>query len=234
MSISNPQGLPLGLYVLKKDKPEVIARIERLAELFDCQLVDSLAVARCKDCCHRFIALLDDCFQDTYAREKCKRRIKGFISDDIIRARVNGQKMLSFLIDLRTQIDSFVPFDDLPSCRSLLDYSPEDSALKAIDLVANGIVKVVSRSLSIGSDVIHIKEISDVRKYYLDSLRILKSEQEQGWEPSPVEIVFREKSTMELEYCKLATLKVAGELSSDILEYSRTVIEGCRKRMNEA
>lgn len=234
MSISNPQGLPPGLYVLKKDKQEVIARIEKLAELFNCQLVDSLAVARCKDCCHRFVAFLDDCFLDTCAREKCKRRINGFITDDINRARINGKKMLSFLIDLRSQIDFFVPFEDLPSCRSLLDYSPEDSAIKAIDLVANGIVKVVSKSLAIGSDVIHIKEISDVRKYYLESLRILKDEQEQGWELSPVEIVFREKSMMELEYCKLATLKVAGELSSDVLEYSRTVIEGCRKRMNEA
>lgn len=234
MPISYTYALPPGLYVLKNDKPEVKARIDELARLFNRQLGDKSAVAQCKDCCHRLIVFIDDCFHETFAREKCKRGIQGFITDDINRAREYGQQMLYFLIDLHAQIDSFVSFDDLPSCRSLLDCSPEEAALKAVDLVGSGVVKVISKSIAIGSDVFHIIEISDVRSFYSAALQLLQTEKAQGWEPRPIETFFGEKCKMELEYCKLAALKVAGNLTSEVLENTREAIEEYQRRIDNA
>lgn len=234
MSNAFKHPLPPGLYVLKKGKPEVKAKTNELAQLFDRQLGDKFAVAQCKDCCHRLIAFWDECFHETFVREQCKRRIRGFITDDINRARKNGLRMLNYLVDLYAQIDTFISFNDLPSCRSLLDLSPEEAALKAADLVGNGVVKVISKSISIGADIFHIKEISDVRGYYSAALQIFQSEEAQGWEQRPIETIFSEKCKMELEYCKLAALKVAGNLTSDALEYAKSVVEECQRRIDEA
>ena len=134
------------------------------------------------------------------------------------------------IFDLRISIPLFIPYSDLPSCRHLLDYSPEEAAEKAVNLIDCGFVKAVAHSISIGKKVYDICTIADVNGYYSDLLRIFECDREEGWKPSLVELLFENKSLEELEYCKLANLKTTGKLTDEILKETLSVIEENRKK----
>lgn len=234
MSAGIAQNLPVGLYVLSKDKSVVIARIDDLSKQFFFTLEGKQVVAKCKECQQRVLLFLNESFEDTRAREKCKLRFQSYFTDDINLAREYGQRMLDFLFQLKGTMKLFVPFEDLPSCRSLLDCSVEEAIVKAADLCGSGIVKATAHVLSIGSEVYKIKNIEDVRHYYNDYLVLFQRDVEEGWKLSPVEQVFLIKAKIELEYCQLAVLKTAGKLTKDVLEISRELIEGYRINNQQA
>lgn len=179
---------------------------------------DKQAVAKCKELSHVIADVLTDCFEETCAINKCCRWINKLLTDDINLARVYGLKMSYFLSDLKVFIWYFVPFKDLPSCRVLLDYSPEEAAIKAIDLVENDIVKVASKVISLGEGLYHVHTIAGVKHFYGDLLETFRKDVEGGWKPSPIEMLFEAKCNLELEYCTLAKLKVSGKLTQELLE----------------
>ena len=228
MSTGIVQNLPAGLYVLSKDKSAVISRIDDLSKPFFCNLEGRQVVAKCKECQRRLLFFLNESFEETRARDKCKLRIQSYFTDDINLAREYGQRMLDFLFQLKGTMTLFVPFEDLPSCRSLLDCSVEEAIVKAADLCGNGIIKATTHVLSIGSEIYKIVSIEDVRHYYNDYLELFQRDVDEGWKLSRVEQVFLNKAKMELEYCQLATLKTAGKLTEDVLAVSRELIEGYR------
>lgn len=233
MNTGSSNNLPDGLYVLRRDREEVSSRIVTLSEPFKLNLQGKQVVAKSKECKYKITVFLEECFEETSARNKCKRRLEGYLTDDVSIAREYGQKMLFFLINLKGMMPYFVRFDDLPSCRSLLDYSPEEAAVKAADLCGNGIVKASAHILAIGSKLYDFKTISDVWHYYTDSLTSFQKDVSEGWKLSPVEHLFENKANMELEYCKLATLKTAGKLTEDIMEVSREVINSYKNRIEQ-
>ena len=223
--------LPAGLYVLCKDKSEAEKRLDDLLRLFNRSLPEGQVVAIFKDGCHKVLDFLADCFAETHVRSKFQNRVRSMSNtDNVASARAYGLIIFNFLVDLRISIPLFVPYNDLPSCRHLLDYSPEDAAEKAINLIDKGFVKAVAHSISIGTKVYNICTIADVHKYYSDLLRIFKSDQEEGWKPSLVELIFENKCQEELEYCKLATLKTTGKLTKEILDETLLVIEEIRRK----
>ena len=223
--------LPAGLYVLCKDKSETEKRLDDLLRLFNRSLPEGQVVAIFKDGCHKVLDFLADCFAETHVRTKFQNRVRSMSNtDNVALARKYGQDIYYSLFDLRISIPHFVPFNDLPSCRHLLDYSLEEAVRKAVNLVDNGIVKATAHVLSIGADVYDICTIADVQKYYSDLLGIFKRDQEEGWKPSLVELVFENKCQEELEYCKLATLKTTGKLTKEILDETLLVIEEIRRK----
>ena len=141
--------------------------------------------------------------------------------------------MCDIIFRISESLQYFVPFDDMPSCRSLLDFSVEDATVKAIDLVGTGVVKEVAKALSIGSEICKIKTIADVEHFYSSAQGLLAKEAREGWQPTPIEFLFENKCEMELEYCKLASLKVAGQLTKEVMESSMIILEKCKGILNE-
>lgn len=210
MKQGNESNLPTGIYIIRKDKSEVIQRLDELLALFSRRVPDGQVVAIFKDGCRKVIDFLADSFAETHVRDICQKIIHSYHTDNISLARERGLKIYCFLGDLRITIPHFVPINDLPSCRHLLDFSTEKAALMAIDLVDNGIVKAGSHVLSIGAELYHICKITDVHRYYSDLLDILEHDVADGWMLSSVELLLESKCREELEYCKLATLKTTG------------------------
>jgi len=222
--------LPTGLYVLKSEKVLVLEDIEKLGRAFNRVLCDKQAVAECKACRSKMLLLLEEHFVDTRVKKKCIKRMEDAITDDVNRARAFGKNMLSILTELSIVVTNSVPFKDMPSCRSLLAFSCKEAAEKALDLVGNGIVKVSSTILSIGSEVYHIVQIADVKRYYSDLLSCIQKSAVDGSVPSTIELLTENKSKEELEYCRLALLKVSGKLTKDTIDLSKQVIDKLKQK----
>lgn len=218
-------GLPAGLYVLKKSKEEIRERIDAMPSLFadvegNKQIVNTYKTIR-----RKVIALLGECFEDTYARNKCLKEVKTIDTDDVNLARCYARRTCDILFEISGSVKYFVPFDDLPSCRSLLECSVEEAIAKAIDLVESGVVKVAAKALSIGSEICKIKTITDVKHFYSSAKDLLTQEAGEGWQPTPIEELFENRCEIELEYCKLASLKVAGKLGKEVMDASMLAVE---------
>ena len=230
---THANGLPSGLYVLRTSKEEIRARIEAIPSRFVDVVGNRQIVNTYKTTRRKVIALLEDCFEDTCARNKCLKEVKRIDTDDISLANYYWRSMCDIIFRISESLQYFVPFDDMPSCRSLLDFSVEDATVKAIDLVGTGVVKEVAKALSIGSEICKIKTIADVEHFYSSAQGLLAKETREGWQPTPLEFLFENKCEMELEYCKLASLKVAGQLTKEVMESSMIILEKCKGILNE-
>lgn len=210
--------LPAGLFVLSSDKETILREIDSVASSFKKALADKEVVAECRACRWRIKDLLLNYFADTRARAKTIWRLENSDTDNVKLAYEYGNQLSSLLYDLAIVVNYSVSFDDLPSCRSLLDCSIEQAQDKAMDLVGNGVVKAVAKSLSIGKEIYHFKEIEDVRRFYSDINTSFINDSLSGLPPTAIEQVFDLKCEEELEYCNLATLKVTGKLTKELLE----------------
>lgn len=210
--------LQFGLYVLIRDKETVLNEIYSAAKSFGKELSDKGFLAECRACRSRIRSLLVNSFADTRAKGKTIRCLDNSDTDNVKLAYEYGQQMFSLLFNLIIVVTHSVHFEDLPSCRSLLDSSLEEVQAKAVDLVGNGIVKDVAKTLSVGKEIYHFKEIEDVYRYYSDILTSFKNDSAAGFPPTFVEKVFELKCQEELEYCSLASLKVTGKLTKELYE----------------
>ena len=219
-NIINSMGIYLqpGLFILKKDKETILSEIDSVANSFGKELGDKGILAECRVCRNRLIAIFDNYFADTRAKEKTIRCLANSDTDNVRLACEYGQQLFSLLYNLIIVVCHSVRFDDLPSCRSLLDVSLEEAREKALDLVGNGVVKDVAKTLSIGKDLYHFKEIADVQCYYSDIVTSFMDDSAAGLQPTAIEQLFELKCREELEYCSLAFLKVAGKLTKDLYE----------------
>lgn len=232
MNTESINRLPNGLYVLRSEKSRILEQIDSLERDFYRAFSDKQAVAECKACKSRLITLLDEHFADTRVKYKLISRLRNTDTDDINLARKNGQIMQLFLSGLRTVVTYSVPFRDLPSCCSLLDCSVKEAAHKAIDLVGNSIVKASAKALSIGANVYHITQIADIKVYYSDLLSCIQGS-DDGSSPTGIELLAENKCKEELEYCKLALLKVSGKLTQGAIDLSRQILDEINKSNEE-
>lgn len=222
--------LQSGLFVLVKDKETVLGEIESVANSFGKELTDKGILAECRACRNRIKVLLVNCFADTRAKEKTIRCLTNSDTDNVKLACEYGQQMFSLLYNLIIVVCHSVRFDDLPSCRSLLDFSMEEAREKAMDLVGNGVVKDMAKTLSIGKELYHFKEIADVECYYSDMMTSFMNDTAAGLQPTVVEQVFERKCRVELEYCSLASLKVTGKLTKELYEKRKEKVEKMEKQ----
>lgn len=222
-----------GLYVIRKDKESLLSEIGAIMPALNRPLDNRESVSECRACRMRIKRLFENGFVDTRAKSKCIYALENSNTDNAQVAQEYGKQMFAFLCDLSEVILYSISFADLPSCRSLLDYSPEDAAAKAVDLVDNGIVKTIAKTLMIGAQAYHIKEIADVSNYYRSFLATFRKDTEAGLKPTEVELFYENKCNEELEYCRLASLKVAGKLTKEALEVGMEVIEKYRRTRGE-
>lgn len=184
-----------------------------MANSFGKELGDKGILAEYRVCRNGLIAFFDNCFADTRAKEKTISCLANSDTDNVRLACEYGQQMFSLLFNLIIVVCHSVRFDDLPSCRSLLDVSLEEAPEKALDLVGNGVVKDVAKTLFIGKDLFHFKGIADVVCYYSDMMKSFINDTTAGLQPTAIEHIFELKCRVELEYCSLSSLKVAGKLT---------------------
>lgn len=215
--------IPKGLYVLKKEKDLVLAEISSIEKSFNKVLSDGQAMSECRACREMIMRLLKNDFVDTHAKGRAVSYLSNIRIDNPFDARSIGNYLSVFLSDLKFVVKYSIHFDDLPSCRRILDFSPEEAAKKAIDLVASGIIKALFKAASIGENIYQFKEIEDVRRYYSDMLSGIQNDSAEDGQLSNVELIYENKCKEELEYCKLASLKIAGKLTKDILDEGRVL-----------
>ena len=219
-----------GLYVLAVDKTVVSQKIDCLSKVFNKTLDDNLAVAESKACRRKIVDILEKNFVDTRARAITIRSLKASNMDNPYNARKYADLMNYILIGLKNVVDYSFCFKDLPSCRSLLDCCLEEVQEKAIDLVGHGVIKDITKTLIIGKNLYHFKEIADVKRYYSDMLALFTADSAAGMQPTPIEQVFDLKCREELVYCQMASLKEAGKLTKELYEKGKEEVEALEKQ----
>lgn len=223
---------PGGLYVLRKGKEETLARVGALLPEFMRELNDRSAVLKCKEMSSRLKNFLREYFlPNTHGAERSIQIIGRMTSDDINKARSDGQWMLGFLVFLKSVVSSSFTLDELPSCRSLLDDSVETAARKAADLIKSNVVAGITHSLFIGKDIRDLFTIADIKRLYQVGLDEFKKEKTEGWELSQPEQILECKFLVEDKYCELAALHVAGKLTKEVYEAEKLWIEERERKM---
>ena len=220
--------LPYGLYVLKKDKAEVSVQIREISHSLGEIQCDRQFVLKYKASIHKLKALLKDCFVETRAQKCACDVLKCFNIDNFNQLRNIWPSFSCFVFDLNNVVAYSIRFDELPSCRDILKCSPEEVVKKAVNLTKSGIVKMATSLISFGSNIYTFSTVSDVKHFYTDSLSMMTREDNDNIPASPVEIVFENKCQEELEYCRLASLKVSGELTQDALDMGIQIAERYR------
>ncbi len=223
---SQPYMFPNGLYVLGKGKEETLAKLGELLPEFMRELNDRSAVLKCKEMSSRLKNFLREYFlPDTHGTERSIQIISQMHSDSITQARIDGQWMLGFLLNLKSVVSNSFKQDELPSCRSLLNDSAETAAKKAVDLIGNNVISGIARSLFMGKDIHDLCSISDIKRFYQDGLDEFSKEKEAGWTLSQQEQLLECKFQVESRYCDMAALHVAGKLTKEIYESGKLWIE---------
>lgn len=169
-----------GLFVLKRDKDEVMEQIQKVCKRpgFDSVISDKQRVSLFKTCCRRTIDVIDDCFaSEMYGPSRCKQIVKNLMLCDGIEQVENGRVVvLNLLSDLYCIAQNAVRISDLPSCKRLIEMSSKDLAAVASDLVKSDIVKGMAKTILLGLGVADSIGISDVRNYYCNLKTELQKE----------------------------------------------------------
>lgn len=224
--------LPNGLFVLRKGKEETLATVGVLLPEFLKKLNDRSVVLKCKEMSSRLKCFLREYFlPGTHGLERSIQIIERMHSDNINRAREDGQWMFEFLIFLNSVINNSFTLDGLPSCRSLLIDSAETAARKATDLTKSDIIKGLAHSLFIGKDFHDLVTIADVKQRYQSGLDEFEKEKEGGWVLSLPEQILECKFQIESKYCDMAALHVTGKLTKELYETGKLWIEEQEHKM---
>ncbi len=229
ISLSN--GLPLGIYVLKEPKDKVLNRIREVSTSFGQSFPKCQVVPKFKECCHKAIETLDVSFEDTLATRECHRFVGSLSTDDINKAYHNAYYLYNILMGLNWVTLYAIDFDKLPSCRHLLGFTDKEAAAKAVDLIDNGIVKLVSKALSIGSDIYSFTTIADIHRFYSDLIASYDGVDSANL--SKMDLLFLDKARLETEYCYLATLKTTGRLTKELLDARQAIIDEYHQKIVE-
>lgn len=233
---------PDGIFVLKKDKNEVVARISQVCSGpdFTSGMGVKQRVALFKTCCGRAQNIIDDCFvTEMHAPSKCKQILVTMIGYDDINQVESGIIVLwKLLSDLRCIVQNAVRISELPSCRKLTELSSKDAATVASDLVKSDIVKGIAKTILIGFGILDSIKISDVKNYYCALKSELQKElEEDNRLASLTEQYLLEKFDAEIGYCDLAAYKaglcVAKE-TADLLDIARKNIEKFENRSSQS
>lgn len=202
---------PQGIFVIK-DKENAIAQIESLCKKYNSKNVvnNKQLVALFKAYCRETINMLETCFAtEMQGATRCKRFVEELLyTDDINFAKIGFNQIFDMSMCLRNIAQNSIRIKDMPSCRKLIEMSPEDAASAAIDLVKSDIVKGFVKSWLLGTKVKDAIEISDIRRYYNAQIKELQKElREEQREISPIEQFLMDKFNAEIGYCDIASVK---------------------------
>jgi len=216
------------IYVAVKDTDFILAKIDNLCHKYNSRsgINSDQQKALFRSYCHDTIDLFEECFENSMLGIiRCKKKVERYQKHDDINIGKATFDIVDMFVDLKIIVKSMVPIKDLPSCKDLIELSPEDIVSKAKDLVKNDIVKAIVGTMLIGSKACDVVKIEDVKGYYNDRLNQLNSEILIKGKPiSPMEQFLLDKFNAEIGYCNLALFKaglgIADELK-DLVEISK-------------
>lgn len=211
----------IGYCITKKSVDDVKAEINNVSELKHrrtASIQEEKALNRLY--CEKTIRLLDDCFEEMYGIEKCKRTLKTYKdSDNIEMLRIGKLNADEILIELGVMLGNLIPLKDLPSCKPLLDCSKDLAMACAKDMANEKYVKIglgLVSLLSKGNDKVTIER---VWHFYNNIINELEREVNmEGWELSQIEQALYAKAKAERAYCCKAFLKTEFGIAKEIKE----------------
>ena len=170
--------------------------------------------------CHDTIKVFDECFATSLlGMIRCKAKVEAYQTKDDIDFGKATLDIVNMLWDLKKIVRTMVPIKDLPSCKKLIELSPEDIVSKAKDLVKSDIIKAGIGTLLLGSKISDIVNIEDVKSYYSERLSQLQDEIKiKGGMMSPIEQFLLDKFNAEIGYCNIALFKAGIGISKELRE----------------
>lgn len=208
------------IYIATKEIDYIVAMIDGLCQKYNnrhgVDYIQQRALFR--SYCHETIKIFDDCFETTMlGMIRCKHKVRAYESLDNIDMLYATMDIMDMLLNLRALVKTMVPIKDLPSCKKLLELSPEDIMSKSKDLVKNNIVKATIGVLLLRSKVSDVVKIEDIRNYYSGRLIQLKSEiLAKNEQISPIEQYLLDKFNAEIGYCNLALFKAGIGITEEL------------------
>lgn len=208
------------IYIAIKEIDYVEARIYELCQMYNnrhgADYLQQRALFR--SFCHNTINFFDECFDTTMlGMIRCKHKVQAYQSLDNIDLLYATMDIVDMLLNLKVLVKTMVPIKDLPSCKKLLDLSPEEIISKSKDLVKNDIVKAATGVLLLGSKINDVVKIEDVKNYYSGRLVQLRSEIfAKNEQVSPIEQFLLDKFNAEIGYCNVALLKTGIGITEEL------------------
>lgn len=208
------------IYIAIKEIDYVEARIYELCQKYNnrhgADYLQQRALFR--SFCHNTINFFDECFDTTMlGMIHCKHKVQAYQSLDNIDLLYATMDIVDMLLNLKVLVKTMVPIKDLPSCKKLLDLSPEEIISKSKDLVKNDIVKAATGVLLLGSKINDVVKIEDVKNYYSGRLVQLRSEIfAKNEQVSPIEQFLLDKFNAEIGYCNVALLKTGIGITEEL------------------
>ena len=210
------------IFIGIKEKAVIEAEIDVLCDKYNNRQVPDYSQRRAlfRTYCHDTIVVFESCFETSLlGMKKCINKVKAYQEQDNIEVDNAALDIFNMLLELKSIVQSMVPIKDLPSCKRLLELSPEDIISKAKDLVNNDVIKVCAGAVLLGIKTGDVVRIEDVRHYYNDRLVQLNEEiREKGGEVSPIELFLRDKFNAEIAYCNLALYKTGINTTQELIE----------------
>lgn len=211
-----------GTFISVVSKDEIIEKLNKLNNRYDKASVSygHQTVSYLKSYCHEFLEIIDTCFAaDLRAVKRCRASIeRGLYVDDPYLAINAMADMYNTSINMLAMVKEFIPLNDFPTCKPLLELSTEDAVSVANDLNKNTFTKVVIGAALLGKKVGDMITISDIKTFYKDQISNLESEiaADRG-NPSPTEVFLLDKFKAELGYCYKAMLKTGIGAAKEII-----------------
>lgn len=170
--------------------------------------------------CHDTLMVFDECFETSMlGMMRCKAKVEAYKVKDSLDIQSATLDIVNMLWDLRAIVRTMVPIKDLPSCKRLIELTPEDIASKAKDLVNNDIIKAGVGTLLLGSKIVDIVTIEDVKGFYTNRLSQLQDELlTKSSSPSPIEQFLLDKFNAEIGYCNTALFKAGIGATKELKE----------------
>lgn len=223
-----------GTFFTVVSKDEVIEKLNKLNERYDKPNMSygHQNVASLKAYCRGLIDIIDTCFAvDLRAVKRCRASIEKYIRvDDPYLATFVMSDVRDTSANLLAMVKEFIPLDDFPTCKPILDLSVEDALSVANDLSKNTFTKVVIGAGLLGKKIGDVITISDVKSFYKDQISRLESEIAADRDiPSPTEEFLLAKFRAELGYCRIAMVKTGIGATKEIIGLISTADEAINR-----
>ena len=222
-----------GIYVAKKDKEYILAKIEGLCQKYSSRsgVNREQQKALFRNYCHDTEVVFCECFETCMlGMTRCINKINGFRNTDNVDIGEATLGILKMLVDLKELVSSMIPIKDLPSCKGLIELSAEDLIAKAKDLEKSDIVKVSVGAILLGSKVNDVIRIEDIKSFYQGNLEELQNEIKIKGKPvSQIEQFLLDKFNAEIGYCNIALLKAGIGITEEL----RDVVESSKKHIEK-
>ncbi len=176
-------------------------------------------IALLRTICCEIISMMEDCFiMDMAAATRYRDKLKYCAQIDNP-TMYDVSEVYRILGEFYNMASHAILIKDLPSCKKLTELSPEDAVAAAKDLIKSDIVKSGIAIMLLGMKVGDALEISRVRTFYKEALKVLLSDIDEVHRPATaIEKSLIIKFNAEIGYCNMAMYKTGFGITKEIID----------------